>query len=122
MALAWVLEQSLLVLWQYSQTPHFALTAGHEFLALAWVLEQSSRAIAHTLRQIPNPSAAAVVVPDIEGVPSERMYEMFALAVEFAYHGHVELADADVLDLWAVAASLQVAPRRDHVVHQHEFQ
>ncbi|KAK9841727.1 hypothetical protein WJX74_010945 [Apatococcus lobatus] len=81
---------------------------GHEFLALAWVLEQSSRAIAHTLRQIPNPSAAAVVVPDIEGLPSERMYEMFALAVEFAYHGHVELADADVLDLWAVAASLQM--------------
>lgn len=88
----------------YSAMP----TAGHEFLALAWVLEQSSRAIAHTLRQIPNPSAAAVVVPDIEGLPSERMYEMFALAVEFAYHGHVELADADVLDLWAVAASLQV--------------
>ncbi|KAK9861335.1 hypothetical protein WJX84_008151 [Apatococcus fuscideae] len=81
---------------------------GHEFLALAWVLEQSSRAIAHTLRQIPDPSAAAVVVPDIEGVAPERMYEMFALAVEFAYHGHVELGDDDVLDLWAVAASLQM--------------
>ena len=67
-------------------------------MALAWVLEQSSRAIAHTLRQIPDPSAAAVVVPDIEGVAPERMYEMFALAVEFAYHGHVELGDDDVLD------------------------
>ncbi|KAK9823285.1 hypothetical protein WJX72_001617 [[Myrmecia] bisecta] len=87
---------------------------GREFYALAWVLEQSSQAIANTLRNIDDPANAAVVIPDVEGISPQRMYEMFALAVEFAYTGHTELSPQDVLDLWAVAASLQMPTVQMH--------
>lgn len=53
-------------------------TAGREFYALAWVLAQASKAIAQTLAQIPDTSTAAVVIPDVPGLPSARMYEVRA--------------------------------------------
>ncbi|KAK9917444.1 hypothetical protein WJX75_004438 [Coccomyxa subellipsoidea] len=81
---------------------------GKEFYALAWVLAQSSRAIAQTLAQIPDTSAAAVVIPDVPGLTSARMYEVFSLAAECAYTGNHDVALEDCLDLWALAASLQM--------------
>lgn len=40
------------------------------------MLAQSSRAIAQTLAQIPDTSNAAVVIPDVPGLPQARMYEV----------------------------------------------
>ena len=50
--------------------------AGKEFYALAWVMAGASRAIAQTLQQIPDTSTAAVVIPDVPGLPPGRMYEV----------------------------------------------
>ena len=50
--------------------------AGKEFYALAWVMAGASRAIAQTLQQIPDTSTAAVVIPDVPGLPPSRMYEV----------------------------------------------
>jgi len=82
--------------------------AGREFHALAWVVSRASRAIARTLAQIADPTAAAVVVPDVPGLGAERMREVFALALDCAYSGGLEVPAEDALDLWALAASLQM--------------
>jgi hypothetical protein len=50
------------------------VNAGHEFVALGWLLEQASPAIARTLKAIPDASAAAVVIPDIPGIPPQQLY------------------------------------------------
>jgi hypothetical protein len=81
---------------------------GREFHALAWVVSRASRAIARTLAQIADPAAAAVVVPDVPGLGAERMREVFALALDCAYSGGLEVPAEDALDLWALAASLQM--------------
>ena len=54
----------------------FPVRAGKEFYALAWVMAGASRAIAQTLQQIPDTSMAAVVIPDVPGLPLSRMYEV----------------------------------------------
>lgn len=54
----------------------FFICAGREFYALAWVMAGASRAIAQTLQQIPDTSTAAVVIPDVPGLPLSRMYEV----------------------------------------------
>ena len=81
---------------------------GREFHAMAWVLARASKAIARTLAQIPDPSTAAVVVPDVPGLRTERLHEMFALALDCAYSSGLDVPAEDALDLWALAASLQV--------------
>lgn len=77
-------------------------------MALGWVLEQASPAIARTLAAIPDASTAAVVIPDVEGVPPDRLYRLFGLAVEFANSGNLPMEAKDALDLWTIAAVLQV--------------
>ncbi len=77
-------------------------------MALGWVLEQASPAIARTLAAIPDASAAAVVIPDVEGVPPDRLYKLFGLAVEYANSGNLPINATDALDLWTIAAVLQV--------------
>ena len=72
------------------------------------MLARASRAIARTLAAIPDPAAAAVVIPDVPGLPPNRMYEVFALAAECAAVGTRDVQPEDCLDLWALAASLQV--------------
>jgi len=71
-------------------------------------VSRASRAIARTLAQIADPTAAAVVVPDVPGLGAERMREVFALALDCAYSGGLEVPAEDALDLWALAASLQM--------------
>jgi hypothetical protein len=82
--------------------------AGREFYCLAWVLARASRAIARTLAAIPDPASAAVVIPDVPGLQPNRMYEVFALAAECAAVGTRDVQPEDCLDLWALAASLQM--------------
>ena len=64
--------------------------AGKEFYALAWVMAGASRAIAQTIQQIPDTSTAAVVIPDVPGLPPSRMYEVWEQALHCAF--------CDVLD------------------------
>ena len=71
------------------------------------MVARASRAIARTLAQIPDPATAAVVVPEVPGMSTERMQEVFALALDCAYSGALEIPREDALDLWALAASLQ---------------
>ena len=77
-------------------------------MALGWVLEQASPAIARTLAAIPDTSAAAVVIPDVDGVPPDRLYRLFGLAVEYVNSGNLPMEAEEALDLWTVAAVLQV--------------
>ena len=94
------------MLWHTSKI--ISLSAGHEFVALGWVLEQASPAIARTLAAIPDASAAAVVIPDVDGVPPDRLYRLFGLAVEYANSDNLAMEAKEALDLWSVAAVLQV--------------
>jgi len=82
--------------------------AGHEFVALGWLLEKASPAIARTLRAIPDASSAAVVIPEVPGIPSDHLYRLFGVAVEFASSGSLVLDAREALDLWAIAAVLQM--------------
>lgn len=43
-------------------------------MALGWLLEKASPAIARTLRAIPDASSAAVVIPEVPGIPSDHLY------------------------------------------------
>lgn len=82
--------------------------AGHEIVALQWVLEQASPAIARTLAAIPDSSAAAVAIPDAEGIPPDKMIRLFGYAVKFANSGNLPMEDTEALNLWTLAAMLQV--------------
>lgn len=77
-------------------------------MALQWVLEQASPAIARTLAAIPDASAAAVAIPDADGIPPDKMIRLFSYAVEFANTGNLPMEDSDALNLWTLAAMLQV--------------
>lgn len=77
-------------------------------MALGWALEQASPVIAAALCQVGDPSTTKVDLPDIPGLPGPRMYDMFGLAVQHCYTGAVDVLPEDVLDLWVVAARLQV--------------
>ena len=63
--------------------------AGKEFYALAWVMAGASRAIAQTLQQIPDTSTAAVVIPDVPGLPPGRMYEVMLPPRILARENHI---------------------------------
>ena len=94
----------------YSIEPNQAkCCVGHEFVALGWILEQASPAIARTLSAIPDVSTAAVVIPDVPGIPPERLYRLFGVAVEFASSSSTAVEETDALDLWAIAAVLQAS-------------
>ena len=71
-------------------------------------MERASPAIARTLAAIPDAATAAVVIPEVAGLAPDRLYKLFGLAVEFAGSGDLAMDTADALDLWAVAAVLQV--------------
>ena len=83
---------------------------GREIVAPAGMMEQASPAIARTLAAIPDhqASAAAVVIPAIASIPPERMYRLFGMAVEFAESSQLRIDDSDALDLWTLAAVVQV--------------
>lgn len=83
--------------------------AGHEYVALGWALQKASPAIARTLAAIPDASTAAVVIPDVPGIAPDRLYRLFGAAVDFATSGNLAIDDSDALDLWAIAAVLQVS-------------
>uniref|UniRef100_A0A061RSN7 BTB domain-containing protein n=1 Tax=Tetraselmis sp. GSL018 TaxID=582737 RepID=A0A061RSN7_9CHLO len=89
------------------------IVGGREFYALGWVLEQASarlkRLLAHT-----DDVKGAVPVPQVDGMPDGRMYELFTLAAEFAYTGYAAISPADALELWSVAACLEMDELQVH--------
>lgn len=89
------------------------LVGGREFYALGWVLEQASARLKRLLTHMDD-CKAPLPVPAVEGLSKERMYEMFSLAVEFAYTGWLEVAPTAALDLWALAACLEMDELQSH--------
>ena len=79
-------------------------------MAPAGLMEQASPAIARTLAAIPDhqASSAAVVIPAIASIPPDRLHRLFGMAVEFAESNQLRIDDSDALDLWTVAAVVQV--------------
>lgn len=78
-------------------------------MAPGWLMEQVSPAIARTLAAIPDASTTAVMIPDIRGISPDRHAKLFRMAVDFARAHKLHMTNADALDLWAIAALLQVS-------------
>eukprot|EP00192_Tetraselmis_astigmatica_P007339 CAMPEP_0117677992 /NCGR_PEP_ID=MMETSP0804-20121206/17040_1 /TAXON_ID=1074897 /ORGANISM="Tetraselmis astigmatica, Strain CCMP880" /LENGTH=744 /DNA_ID=CAMNT_0005487311 /DNA_START=46 /DNA_END=2280 /DNA_ORIENTATION=- len=92
------------------------LVGGREFYALGWVLEQSSGRLRRLLKQqvAGGDLKTPVAVPPIDGLTPDAAYQLFALAVEFAYTGYAAIDPADELSLWAMAASLEMEELQAH--------
>lgn len=90
------------------------LVGGREFYALGWVLEQASARLARLLAHVDDARAAPLGVPAVPGMPPGRQYEMFTLATEYAYTGWVDVAPSAALDLWALAACLEMDALQSH--------
>lgn len=89
------------------------LVGGREFYALGWVMEQASGLLGRLIRQAGDPKAP-VAVPTVEGLGDDRAYELFSLAVEYSYTGYAAISPDEALDLWAVAASLEMEELQAH--------
>lgn len=87
---------------------------GREYYALSWLLEASSPVIANrimaaALAAAPGTTFSSVHVPSVPGLDAGRQYALFGMAVEWLYTGgNVEPPQEALVDLWAMAAVLQV--------------
>ena len=100
------------------------LVGNREFYALGWVLEQASAKLRRLFKQADEAREHAasgnhaggdggsgpstVRVPSVEGLSDDRMYELFTLAVEYSYTGYAAIAPDNALDMWSVAACLEM--------------
>lgn len=90
------------------------VVGGRECYALSWLLEASSpvianRILAAALAADPGTRFQSVTVPPVPGLDPGRQHALFGMAVEWLYTGgSVEPPAEALIDLWAMAAVLQV--------------
>eukprot|EP01024_Parvocaulis_polyphysoides_P008708 TRINITY_DN12603_c0_g3_i1.p1 TRINITY_DN12603_c0_g3~~TRINITY_DN12603_c0_g3_i1.p1 ORF type:complete len:838 (+),score=146.71 TRINITY_DN12603_c0_g3_i1:127-2514(+) len=85
------------------------VVGGRECYAMGWIMEQQSPYFYKQLSGMKNVQGERVMVPRVPGISEEKMYEMFQLALEFAYTKNLEQIDEkDVLALWAVSRELEM--------------
>lgn len=91
---------------------------GRECYALSWLLEASSPVIANaimaaSLAADPGTRFQSVPVPPVPGLDPARQHALFGMAVEWLYTGgSVEPPAEALIDLWAMAAVLQVREKK----------
>eukprot|EP01025_Chloroclados_australasicus_P033363 TRINITY_DN34018_c0_g1_i1.p1 TRINITY_DN34018_c0_g1~~TRINITY_DN34018_c0_g1_i1.p1 ORF type:complete len:748 (+),score=42.29 TRINITY_DN34018_c0_g1_i1:104-2347(+) len=82
---------------------------GKELYALGWVMEQHSLFIHKHLSTLKDIKGERIVIPGISGIPDSYLYDLFQLAVEFAYTGTIaQLKEEDVIPLWVLSRKLQM--------------
>lgn len=90
------------------------IVGGRECYALSWLLETASSVIANrimaaSLAADPGTRFQSVTVPPVPGLEPARQHALFGMAVEWLYSGgSVEPPAEALIDLWAMAAVLQV--------------